>query len=154
MDVISLKEFDTIAAIATPLGENGISIVRVSGEKALEITNNIFKGKNERKLIDIKPYSMRYGFIFQKDSGELIDEVLVSFMKAPKSYTAEDTIEINCHGGIITTNKVLEEVIKNGARLAQPGEFTKRAFLNGRIDLSQAEAVMDIVGAKTELSMK
>ncbi|WP_416175718.1 tRNA uridine-5-carboxymethylaminomethyl(34) synthesis GTPase MnmE [Clostridium sp.] len=149
-----MKEFDTIAAIATPPGESGISIIRVSGENSLEIVNSIFKGKNNRKLIDIKTYSMRYGFIIEKSTGECIDEVLVSFMKSPKSYTGEDVVEINCHGGIISTHKVLDEVIKCGARLAEPGEFTKRAFLNGRIDLSQAEAVMDIITAKTEVSMK
>ncbi|WP_446898163.1 tRNA uridine-5-carboxymethylaminomethyl(34) synthesis GTPase MnmE [Clostridium sp. LBM24168] len=149
-----MRGFDTIAAIATSPGESGISIIRISGKNALMLVNDIFKGKNNRKLIDMKPYSMRYGFIFQKDTGELLDEVLVTFMKAPKSYTAEDTVEINCHGGIVSTTKILDEVIKNGARLAEPGEFTKRAFLNGRIDLSQAEAVIDIIRAKTEVAMK
>lgn len=149
-----MKEFDTIAAVATSPGEAGISIIRISGENSLKIVNNIFRGKNDRKLMDIKSYSMRYGFIVGKENGELIDEVIVSFMKGPKSYTAEDIVEINCHGGIITTNKILEEVIKCGARLAEPGEFTKRAFLNNRIDLSQAEAVIDIIRAKTEISMK
>lgn len=149
-----MKEFDTIAAIATSLGESGIAIVRLSGSKCLEIVDSIFKGKNNRRLIDIKPYSMRYGFIIDKENKDVIDEVLVSFMKGPRSFTAEDTVEINCHGGIISTKKVLEEAIKAGARLAEPGEFTKRAFLNGRIDLSQAEAVIDIIRSKTELSMK
>lgn len=149
-----MKDFDTIAAIATSPGESGISIIRISGENSLKIVNSIFKGKNNKTLLDIRPYSMRYGFIFEKGTGELLDEVLVSFMKSPKSYTAENTIEINCHGGIITTNKVLDEVIKCGARLAEPGEFTKRAFLNGRVDLSQAEAVIDIIRSKTEVSMK
>lgn len=149
-----MKEFDTIAAIATAVGESGISIIRVSGDKALSIVSSIFEGKNNRKIDDISPYSMRYGKIVDKFSKEMIDEVLVSFMKGPKSFTAEDSVEINCHGGIMSTNKVLEEVIKAGARIAQPGEFTKRAFLNGRIDLSQAEAVMDLIRAKTDLSMK
>lgn len=149
-----MKEFDTIAAIATVLGEGGISIIRVSGSKALNIVAGIFKGKREKGLEDIKPYTMRYGFIIEKETGDTLDEVLVSYMKAPRSFTAEDTVEINCHGGVISTQKILEEVIKNGARLAEPGEFTKRAFLNGRIDLSQAEAVIDIIRAKTELSMK
>jgi tRNA modification GTPase len=149
-----MKEFDTIAAIATSLGEGGISIVRVSGDKALNIVSSIFEGKNQRELKDIKPYTMRYGYIINKDSNEVLDEVLVSYMKGPRSFTAEDTVEINCHGGVISTNGVLEEVIKAGARIAEPGEFTKRAFLNGRIDLSQAEAVIDIIRAKTELSMK
>ena len=148
-----MKEFDTIAAIATALGEGGIAIIRVSGNKALEIVNKIFRGINGKDLLDIKPYTMRYGHMIDENN-EIIDEVIVSFMKGPRSFTAEDTVEINCHGGIVATNKVLQNVIKAGARLAEPGEFTKRAFLNGRIDLSQAEAVMDIITAKTELSMK
>ncbi|WP_032123306.1 tRNA uridine-5-carboxymethylaminomethyl(34) synthesis GTPase MnmE [Clostridium amazonitimonense] len=149
-----MKDFDTIAAIATALGESGISIIRVSGEKALSIVSSIFKGKNGRNLDDIRPYSMRYGHVIDKLNGEIIDEVLISYMKGPRSFTAEDSVEINCHGGIMPTNKVLEEVIKAGARLAEPGEFTKRAFLNGRIDLSQAEAVIDLIRAKTDLAMK
>ena len=149
-----MKEFDTIAAIATALGEGGISIIRISGDKALDIISSIFTGKNNRSIADIKSYTMRYGHIFEKNTGSIIDEVIVSFMKGPKSYTAEDTIEINCHGGVTSSNRILEEVIKAGARLAEPGEFTKRAFLNGRIDLSQAEAVIDIIRSKTELSMK
>lgn len=150
-----MKEFDTIAAIATScLGESGISIIRVSGNNALTIVNSIFQGKNNRPLSDIKSYTMRYGNIINKSNGEYIDEVIVSYMKGPKSFTAEDTLEINCHGGIIVTNRVLEAVIEEGARLAEPGEYTKRAFLNGRIDLSQAEAVIDIIRAKTELSVK
>jgi tRNA modification GTPase len=149
-----MKEFDTIAAVATSQGEGGIAIIRVSGNNALRMVSGIFKGKNDRSLQDIKSYTMRYGHIIDKDSGEVIDEVIVSYMKGPKSFTAEDTVEINCHGGVVATNRVLEEVIKTGVRLADPGEFTKRAFLNGRIDLSQAEAVIDIIRAKTELSMK
>jgi tRNA modification GTPase len=148
-----MKDFDTIAAIATSMGEGGIAIIRVSGDKALSIVSKIFKGKNERALSDIKTYTMRYGYIIDENN-EHIDEVVVSFMKGPRSFTAEDTVEINCHGGVIATNKILKEVVKNGARIAEPGEFTKRAFLNGRIDLSQAEAVIDIIRAKTELSMK
>lgn len=156
-----MKEFDTIAAIATAVGEGGVSIIRISGDKALKVISSVFQGKNGRNLEDIKPYTMRYGHIIEKNIEskdkeliEIVDEVLVSFMKGPKSFTAEDTIEINCHGGTVATNRVLKEVLKNGARLAEPGEFTKRAFLNGRIDLSQAEAVIDIINAKTELSMK
>lgn len=147
-----MKEFDTISAIATAIGEGGISIIRVSGSKALEIVNKIFKGKNATDIFSMKPYTMRYGNIVSND--EIIDEVIISYFKGPKSFTAEDTIEINCHGGVVATNRILQETIKAGARLAEPGEFTKRAFLNGRIDLSQAEAVMDIITAKTELSMK
>jgi tRNA modification GTPase len=149
-----MKEFDTIAAVSTVLGEGGISIVRVSGDNALKIVSKIFKGKNNKSILSMLPYTMRYGHIVEIATRDIIDEVLVAFMKAPHSFTAEDTVEINCHGGVIATNKVLKEVFKAGARLAQPGEFTKRAFLNGRIDLSQAEAVIDIIRAKTELSMK
>lgn len=149
-----MKDFDTIAAIATSVGEGGIGIIRISGGSALKIADSIFRGKNNRSLGDIKSYTMRYGHIIDSNKGEVIDEVIISFMKGPKSFTAEDTIEINCHGGVLATNRVLQEVIKAGARLAEPGEFTKRAFLNGRIDLSQAEAVIDIIRAKTELSMK
>lgn len=149
-----MKEFDTICGIATPMGEGGISIIRVSGDKSLSIINKIFKGINNRSILDIKSYTMRYGYIFEEESNEIIDEVIVSYMKGPKSFTTEDVIEINCHGGIIATNKILNEIIKVGGRIAEPGEFTKRAFLNGRIDLSQAEAVMDIIKSKTDLSMK
>jgi tRNA modification GTPase len=149
-----MKEFDTIAAVATGIGEGGISIIRLSGDKALKIADSVFRGKNGSSLLNIKTYTMRYGHIVTKDTCEVVDEVIVSFMKGPRSFTAEDTVEINCHGGVIATNRVLEEIIKAGARLAEPGEFTKRAFLNGRIDLSQAEAVIDIIRAKTDLSMK
>ncbi|MBZ9609773.1 tRNA uridine-5-carboxymethylaminomethyl(34) synthesis GTPase MnmE [Clostridium estertheticum] len=148
-----MKEFDTIAAIATSIGEGGISIIRVSGDMSIDIVDSIFIGKNNRKLHDLKSYTMRYGHIIDKN-GSRLDEVIISYMKGPKSFTAEDTIEINCHGGVVGTNRILQEVILAGARMAEPGEFTKRAFLNGRIDLSQAEAVIDIIRAKTDLSMK
>ena len=148
-----MKEFDTIAAIATSIGEGGISIIRVSGDRSIDIVDSIFIGKNNRKLHDLKSYTMRYGHIVDKN-GVRLDEVIISYMKGPKSFTAEDTIEINCHGGVVGTNRILQEIIRAGARMAEPGEFTKRAFLNGRIDLSQAEAVIDIIRAKTELSMK
>ncbi|WP_333887431.1 tRNA uridine-5-carboxymethylaminomethyl(34) synthesis GTPase MnmE [Clostridium sp.] len=149
-----MKEFDTIAAISTSLGEGGIAIVRVSGSMALKIVNSIFRGKNNKGLNNMKTYTMRYGYIIERETNEILDEVIVSYMKGPKSFTAEDVVEINCHGGVTVTNKVLMEVIKAGARIAEPGEFTKRAFLNGRIDLSEAEAVIDIIRAKTDLSMK
>ena len=149
-----MKEFDTIAAIATPVGEGGISIIRVSGEKAIEISDSVFRAKNGKKISEMNTYTMRYGNIIDRETDDIIDEVIVALMKGPKSFTAEDVVEINCHGGVVATNKVLEQVIKAGARIAEPGEFTKRAFLNGRIDLSQAEAVMDIISAKTEVSMK
>lgn len=149
-----MKEFDTICGIATTQGEGGIAIIRVSGNKALEIVGRIFKGKNNFDIYNMKTYTMKYGNIIDNISGEIIDEVIISYMKGPRSFTAEDVVEINCHGGVVSTNRVLEEVIKSGARIAEPGEFTKRAFLNGRIDLSQAEAVMDIITAKTDLAMK
>lgn len=149
-----MKEFDTICAISTAIGEGGIAIIRVSGDKALDIVSKIFKAKNGRDIKDMKTYTMRYGHIINIDNEELVDEVIISYMKGPRSFTAEDTVEINCHGGVTSTNKVLEMVIRAGGRLAEPGEFTKRAFLNGRIDLSQAEAVMDLITAKTDLAMK
>ena len=149
-----MKEFDTICGIATPLGEGGISIIRVSGSDSLKVINKIFRGKNSSDILDMKSYTMRYGYICDIDSKVEIDEVIISYMKGPRSFTAEDVVEVNCHGGVVSTGRVLEEIIKAGARIAEPGEFTKRAFLNGRIDLSQAEAVMDIIRAKTDLSMK
>ncbi len=149
-----MKEFDTICGIATAQGEGGIAIIRVSGSKALEIVGRIFKGINDFDINTMKTYTMKYGNIIEFSTGEVIDEVIISYMKGPRSFTAEDVVEINCHGGVVSTNRVLEEVVKSGARIAEPGEFTKRAFLNGRIDLSQAEAVMDIITAKTDLAMK
>lgn len=149
-----MKEFDTICAISTAIGEGGIAIIRVSGDKALEIVSKIFRPKNGKDIKEMKTYTMRYGHIVDINTEELIDEVIISYMKGPRSFTAEDIVEINCHGGVTSTNKVLENTLKAGARLAEPGEFTKRAFLNGRIDLSQAEAVMDLITAKTELAMK
>lgn len=149
-----MKEFDTIAAISTAIGEGGISIIRVSGSKALQVVGSIFRGRSAKSLETMETYTMRYGRIVEFGGEDVVDEVIVSYMKGPRSFTAEDTVEINCHGGIVATNKVIENVLKAGARMADPGEFTKRAFLNGRIDLSQAEAVIDIIRAKTELSMK
>ncbi|MDS0527929.1 tRNA uridine-5-carboxymethylaminomethyl(34) synthesis GTPase MnmE [Clostridium sp. SHJSY1] len=149
-----MKEFDTICGIATPIGEGGISIIRISGNKALDITSKIFKGIGDFSVKNMKSYTMHYGYIYEINSENRIDEVIISYMKGPKSFTAEDVVEVNCHGGVISTNKVLEEIIKAGCRIAEPGEFTKRAFLNGRIDLTQAEAVIDIIRAKTDLSMK
>lgn len=140
---------DTIAAISTALGVGAISIVRMSGKDSISIANSIFSGKDLEK---VATHTINYGFI--KDNDEIIDEVLVSVMKAPHTYTTEDVIEINCHGGITTTNKVLETLLKHGARLAEPGEFTKRAFLNGRIDLTKSEAVMDLLESKTESARK
>ena len=138
---------DTIAAISTALGVGAISIIRVSGNESVKIVNKIFKGKN---LENVPSHTIHYGHII--DNEEIVDEVLVSIMLSPKTFTTEDTVEINCHGGIATTNKVLELLLVNGCRLAEAGEFTKRAFLNGRIDLTQAEGVMNLIEAKTESS--
>lgn len=143
--------FDTIAAISTPRGEGGIGIVRISGNNALDILEKIFKPKSGKAIKGLRNYSINYGHIF--DGETLVDEVLVSIMKAPNTYTREDIVEINCHGGFVITEKVLEVVLKNGARIAEIGEFTRRAFLNGRIDLTQAEAVIDLIHGKTEKSV-
>lgn len=149
---MSLKK-ETIAAIATAMSNSGIGIVRISGEEAVSIVDKIYQSKNKKKkLSEVKSHTIHYGFIY--DGEELIDEVMVVVMRAPKTYTAEDTVEINCHGGVLIMNRILETVIKNGARLAEPGEFTKRAFLNGRIDLSKAEAVMDVIQSKNEFALK
>ena len=145
------SEQDTIAAISTPVGEGGISIIRVSGDQALDVVSRIFKGKD---LHQVKSHTINYGHIIDPASGETVDEVMVSVMLAPKTYTKEDVVEINCHGGLLATNRALQLTLTNGARLAEPGEYTKRAFLNGRLDLSQAEAVMDLIRAKTDKSMK
>ena len=143
---------ETIAAIATGLSESGISIIRVSGPDAFSIADRIFSGKDRKKVSKYKSHTIHYGFI--RDNDEVIDEVILSVMKSPKSYTTEDTVEINCHGGLLISKKILETVIKNGARLALPGEFTKRAFLNGRIDLTRAEAIMDVISADNDLALK
>ena len=140
---------DTIVAISTSLGVGAISIIRLSGEDSINIVNKIFKGKD---LTTVPTHTIHYGYIV--DNNEIIDEVLVSIMRTPKTYTKENIVEINCHGGISTTNKVLELVLSNGARLADPGEFTKRAFLNGRIDLVEADGIMNLISSKTETSRK
>ena len=139
--------FDTICAISTTLGVGAISIIRVTGNDAIVLVNKIFKGKD---LTKVSSHTINYGFII--DNNETIDEVLVSVMKAPKTYTKEDLVEINCHGGISTTNKILEILLNNGCRLAEPGEFTKRAFLNGRIDLIEAESIGDLINSETDKS--
>ncbi|MER2063043.1 MAG: tRNA uridine-5-carboxymethylaminomethyl(34) synthesis GTPase MnmE, partial [Alkalibacterium sp.] len=145
-------EFDTIAAISTPPGEGGIGIVRISGDEALEIADRVYQA-GKKELSKQKTHTIHYGHIVNPKTEMQIDEVMVTVMRAPKTYTREDVVEINTHGGIVSVNKVLETVLHNGARLAEPGEFTKRAFLNGRIDLSQAEAVMDVIRAKTDKAM-
>ena len=140
---------DTIVAISTTMGVGAISIIRLSGKEAISIVNSCFNGKDLEK---VETHTINYGHIY--DGEELIDEVLVSIMRGPRSFTAEDIAEINCHGGIITTNRILETMLNNGARLAEPGEFTKRAFLNGRIDLVKSEAVMDLIESKSEEARK
>lgn len=147
----TVTEFDTIAAISTPPGEGAISIVRMSGEEAVAIAQKVFSGKD---LTQAKSHTINYGHIVDPKTHEEIDEVMVSLMLAPKTFTREDVVEINCHGGIVATNRILQLLLVNGARLAEPGEFTKRAFLHGRIDLTQAESVMDLIRAKTDRSMK
>lgn len=144
--------FDTIAAISTPRGEGGIGIVRISGDRAIEILGKIFKPKSEKEIKELRNFSINYGKLYNENN-ELVDEVLVSIMKGTKTYTAEDIVEINCHGGYLITEKVLELVLRFGARHAEQGEFTRRAFINGRIDLTQAEAVMDLIHSKTDKSI-
>ncbi|UCZ53249.1 tRNA uridine-5-carboxymethylaminomethyl(34) synthesis GTPase MnmE [Bacillus shivajii] len=144
-------ELDTISAISTPMGEGAIGIVRVSGEDAVEIADKLYKG--QKKLKDVESHTINYGHMIDPKTMEIVEEVMVSVLRAPKTFTREDMIEINCHGGIVSVNKVLQLVLNEGARLAEPGEFTKRAFLNGRIDLSQAEGVMDLIRAKSDRAM-
>ena len=144
---------DTIAAIATGITNSGIGIIRISGPDSVFIADKIFRpGKKNIKLENVESHTIHYGFIFDREN--VIDEVMVSVMREPRSFTAEDTVEINCHGGILIMNRILELVVRNGARMAEPGEFTKRAFLNGRIDLSEAEAVMDVISSKNDLALK
>jgi len=145
---------DTIVAISTPIGQSGIGIVRMSGNRAFDIARRIFSPSSRTKISWNSSFKMYYGWIVDLDKNERIDEVILSLMKAPRTYTREDIAEINCHGGPVPLRKILEVCLKQGARLAEPGEFTRRAFLNGRIDLSQAESVLDIVQAKTEKTLK
>ena len=144
---------DTIAAIATAMAPSGIGIVRISGPEAVAVADRLYRGKKkEKKLADMKSHTIHYGWIVEKE--QVLDEVLVMLMREPHSYTGEDTVEIDCHGGVLAVKRVLEAVLHAGARIADPGEFTKRAFLNGRIDLSQAEAVMDVISAKSEYALQ
>lgn len=143
----------TIAAISTAMSASGIGIVRISGEDAMNVISRIYRSKNGKKNIkEVKTHTIHYGYIC--DGEEMVDEVLVMVMRGPKTYTGEDTVEIDCHGGVFAMKRVLETVLKNGAQVAEPGEFTKRAFLNGRLDLSQAEAVMDVIQAKSDIALK
>ena len=146
-------EFDTIAAISTAPGEGAIGIVRISGDDAIRIADEVYRLK-EKRLKEQPSHTIHYGHIVDPKNDEVIDEVMVTVLRAPKTFTREDVVEINCHGGIVAINRILQLVLRMGARLAEPGEFTKRAFLNGRIDLSQAEAVMDLIRAKTDKSMQ
>ncbi|MFG6146742.1 tRNA uridine-5-carboxymethylaminomethyl(34) synthesis GTPase MnmE [Halobacillus sp. B23F22_1] len=143
-------EMDTITAISTPMGEGAIAIVRLSGPEAVPIADTLFRGKD---LNQVDSHTMHYGKLMDPQTDEMAEEVMVSIMRAPKTFTREDVVEINCHGGLVSVNRVLEIALASGARLAEPGEFTKRAFMNGRIDLSQAEAVMDLIRAKTDRAM-
>lgn len=145
-------DFDTITSISTPMGEGAIGIVRLSGPEAVEIGDKLYKGK--KKLKDVPSHTINYGHIIDPETHEVVEEVMISVLRAPKTFTREDIIEINCHGGILTINRILELTMTHGARMAEPGEYTKRAFLNGRIDLSQAEAVMDFIRSKTDRASK
>ncbi|GAB0170260.1 tRNA uridine-5-carboxymethylaminomethyl(34) synthesis GTPase MnmE [Lysinibacillus sp. CTST325] len=146
-------EFDTIAAISTPMGEGAIAIVRLSGDEAVAIADKIFRSPGGKSLTTKASHTIHYGHLVDPKTNEIVEEVMLSLMRGPKTFTREDVIEINCHGGLVSVNRVLKLALTNGARLAEPGEFTKRAFLNGRIDLSQAEAVMDLIRAKTDRAM-
>ena len=143
---------DTIAAISTPLGEGGIAVIRVSGDEAVPLVERIFRSKT--KLSVAETHTVHYGFIIEPASAQKVEEVLVTLMKAPRSFTMEDVVEVSCHGGIVSVKKVLDLLLQQGVRLAEPGEFTKRAFLNGRIDLTQAEAVIDLIRAKSDRAFK
>lgn len=147
-----MLDLDTITSISTPMGEGAIGIVRLSGSRAIEITDKLYKGK--KPLAEVDSHTINYGHIVDSDTNEVVEEVMVSVLRAPKTFTREDIVEINCHGGILTINRVLELTMTAGARMAEPGEYTKRAFLNGRIDLSQAEAVMDFIRSKTDRASK
>ncbi|MCM2981077.1 tRNA uridine-5-carboxymethylaminomethyl(34) synthesis GTPase MnmE [Niallia circulans] len=146
-------ELDTIAAISTPMGEGAIAIVRLSGPDSIKIADKLFKSIGNKKLSEVTTHTIHYGHIMDPATNEVVEEVMVSLMRGPKTFTKEDVVEINCHGGLASVNRLLQLTTSHGARIAEPGEFTKRAFLNGRIDLSQAEAVMDLIRAKTDRAM-
>lgn len=154
MDIIDFQNDETIAAISTPLGEGGISVIRISGKESYKIIRKIFKSKQTRKSKELKPRKLNYGIIVNPKNKRNLDTVLCTIMREPNSYTGEDVVEIHSHGGYLVPKKILELIIEQGARLASPGEFTQRAFLNGKMDLSQAEAVVDIINAQTETSLK
>lgn len=146
-----MKITETIAAISSSAGNSGIGIIRISGDEAIEVADRVFKSHKNIRLKDVDSHTVHYGHIV--DGDKIIDQVLVIVLKNPHSYTGEDTVEIDCHGGMLILKKVLELVLKNGAKAAEPGEFTKRAFLNGKLDLSQAEAVMDLINSKNDFAL-
>lgn len=147
-----MMDLDTITSISTPMGEGAIGIVRLSGVDAVSIADKLYKGKES--LDCVPSHTINYGHVVDPETNEVVEEVMVSVLRAPKTFTREDIVEINCHGGILTINRILELTMTHGARMADPGEYTKRAFLNGRIDLSQAEAVMDFIRSKTDRASK
>src|SRR3972149_8612241 len=147
-----IKQEDTICAIVTPPGIGGISVIRVSGKDSIAVISRLFRSKSGKPLSNPKTHTIHYGYLIDRENR--LDEVLISLMLSPHSYTCEDVVEISCHGGTLVTEKILEAFLREGIRLAEPGEFTKRAFLNGRIDLAQAEAVIDVINAKTEEGLK
>jgi tRNA modification GTPase len=154
MVIYAMLDEDTICAVSTPVGEGGIGIVRISGKRSLLIAGSLFRSRSGRSIEEVPSHTVHYGLLHDPSTGEVIDEVLVNVMRSPKTYTREDVVEINCHGGMIPLRRTTELLIAAGARQAEPGEFTKRAFLNGRIDLVQAEAVMDVIRARTERSLQ
>ncbi len=151
---MSIQMEDTIAAIATPVGEGGIGVIRLSGCSAVAIAARLFRAANGKELTDFASHQVIFGHVVEPQTGDIVDEIICLLMRAPRSYTKEDVVELQCHGGMVVLRRILALVLENGARAAEPGEFTKRAFLNGRIDLEQAQAVMDIISAKTEASLK
>lgn len=153
MKEVESVELETIAAISTPMGEGAIAIVRLSGDEAFQIAEKLFQSVSRKKISEVPSHTIHYGHIIDPGTKAVVEEVMISIMRGPKTFTKEDVIEINCHGGLVSVNRVLQLCLRYGARLAEPGEFTKRAFLNGRIDLSQAEAVMDLIRAKTDRAM-
>ena len=149
-----MENYDTIAAIATGMTDSGIGIIRISGENAVTVGNRLFRSPSGKKILDsAQSHMLYYGYAVCEESDKMIDEVMAVVLKAPRSYTGEDTVEIQCHGGVLVMRRLLDIILKYGARLAMPGEFTKRAFLHGRIDLSKAEAVMDLISSQNEAAL-
>src|SRR3972149_11335995 len=149
-----IRQEDTICAIITPPGTGGISVIRFSGKDAISIASRVLRKKSGKSISEAKSHTLHYGHILDPSSGDILDEVMVGIMKSPHSYTCEDIVEVSCHGGPLITSRILEVFVREGARLAEPGEFTRRAFLNGRIDLAQAEAVIDLINSKSEVGLR